>query len=333
MARVFAITTTATSLRLDGQGQAETSFTVSNASGRALRGRAEVRAANPAHQGWLSVVGEAERNFAINGTQQIVVRIAAPLGSPAAKGSCRLDMVSAQNPDEDFAEGPTVAFEVPAPAAKAPFPWWIVIAAAAVVGIAAGITAYLMMRTPADPETSSASARLSVTGKGGYVPDGSEAGATFDIVVSDPRAIAARGNNVTVTLADVTHGAVVDLAVRLEHVGYGPPVFVVDRVLDAATYVCVVPLRGTYTFTSAATRTIQSECRTTSTRPSLIPEGTYRTTQPDDVTNSNLSKAWNGNPVAGVWRLSIADMNVNTAPNQAVLNTNWSWRLEIGVSE
>ena len=98
MARVFAITTTATSLRLDAQGQAEASFTVSNASGRALRGRAEVRATDPAQQGWLSVVGDVERDFPSNGTHQIAVRVAAPPGSPAGKFSFRLDMVSARNP-------------------------------------------------------------------------------------------------------------------------------------------------------------------------------------------------------------------------------------------
>jgi len=342
MARVFAITTAATALRPGPQGQADVSFTVSNASGRALRGRAEVRAANAAQQSWLSVIGEAERNFPANGTQQIMVRLTVPPGSPARQGSFRLDMVSAQNPDDDFAEGPTVTFDVPAPAVKGPFPWWMVIVAATAVILVGGLTAYLLMRKPAsapvttaapaaNTDTSSSTARLTLNGKGGAVPDGNSGGATFDIVVSDARAVATHGNNVTVTLVDVNHGAVVDLAARLEHVGYGPAVFIVDRVLDAATYICVAPLKGTYTFTSGESRTIQSECRTTSTRPSVIPEGTYRTTQPDDVTNSELSKAWNGKPAAGVWRLSIADMNVNTGANQFVMNTNWSWRLEIGV--
>ena len=158
MARVFAITTAATSFRLDAQGRAETSFTVSNASGRALRGRAEVRATDAAQQGWLSVVGDGERDFPANGTHQIAVRVAAPPGSPAGKFSFRLDMVSAQNPDEDFAEGPTVSFEVPAPAPKKPFPWWIVAVAAAVVLVIGGLTAYLMMREPAAPKQEEAAA-------------------------------------------------------------------------------------------------------------------------------------------------------------------------------
>jgi hypothetical protein len=353
MARVFAITTTATTLRLDAQGRAETSFTVSNASGRALRGRAEVRATDSNQQGWLSIDGDSEREFPANGTHQIAARIAAPPGSPAGKFSFRLDMVSAQNPDEDFAEGPTVTFEVPAPAPKKPFPWWIVAVAAAVVLIVGGLTAYLMMREPAPakqaappaaappaappstvPPPAARSEKLSLTGQGGAVPDGNAGGATFDIVVNDSRAVAASGNNVTVTLVGVNHGALVDLTARLEHVGYGPPVFIFDRVLNKATYICALPFRGTYTFSSAGPRTLQSQCGTggVGSQGSLIPEGAYLTTQPDDATNSNLSSVWNGRPVAGLWRLSMSDTNVNTGPNQFVMNTNWTWRLEITVS-
>jgi hypothetical protein len=172
MARVFAITTTATSLRLDGQGQAEAPFTVSNASGRALRGRADVRATNAAQQGWLSISGEAERNFPANGTHQIVVRVAAPPGTAAGKGSFRLDMVSAQNPDDDFAEGPTVTFEIPPPVVKPSFPWWIVIVAATVVLIVGGLAAYLMMRKPAPQTTTTSTAPATTTPPATAAPPG-----------------------------------------------------------------------------------------------------------------------------------------------------------------
>lgn len=67
--------------------------------------------------------------------------------------------------------------------------------------------------------------------------------------------------------------------------------------------------------------------------PRLIPEGSYRTTQGIyDVTNSNLSAAWNGKPVRGVWRLSMSDTNFGTTGTiRFVLNTNWTWRLDIEV--
>ena len=44
---------------------------------------------------------------------------------------------------------------------------------------------------------------ISFTGSGDAVPDNSAAGATFDIIISDPRLIAVSGNNVTLTLIGV----------------------------------------------------------------------------------------------------------------------------------
>ena len=72
--------------------------------------------------------------------------------------------------------------------------------------------------------------------------------------------MAAKGNNVTVTLIGVNHGAMVDLIARLEHPGYGPPVFLFDRVLNTGTFICAADLRGTYTFSSAVPTTLRSQC-------------------------------------------------------------------------
>lgn len=149
MARVFSITTAATALQLDSQGRSECAFTVTNVSGRALRGRAELRATNPAHQGWIAVSGDAERDYPPNSTQSIVARIAVPAGSPAGKSGFRLDVVSTENSDEDFAEGPTIAFDVAPPAPKKAFPWWIVAAAAVLVLVIGGAATYLLTRTRA----------------------------------------------------------------------------------------------------------------------------------------------------------------------------------------
>ena len=146
MARVFSITAAATNLRVDGQGRAEASFTVSNTSGRTLRGRAEVRATDPGQQGWFSIVGDRERTYTAAATDQIQVRVAVPPGSPAGKASFRLDVVSAENPDEDFAEGPAVTVEVVATAPKKKgFPWWAVAAAVAVLVIG-GVAGYFVFR-------------------------------------------------------------------------------------------------------------------------------------------------------------------------------------------
>ena len=188
---------------------------------------------------------------------------------------------------------------------------------------------------------------ISFTGSGGAVPDGSATGATFDIPISDPRLIAASGNNVTLTLigVDTTQtaggaftgfGGLVDFTATLEHVGFGDPQFVFDRVLNLQGLICIAGLEGTYTFQSGAPIPLQSQCAGNvgppSPQPMVIPPGTYRATLPDDVTDSNLSSFWNGQPVAGTWRLFISDQNVNTGPGQFVMNTTWTWQLDIEVT-
>ena len=185
---------------------------------------------------------------------------------------------------------------------------------------------------------------ISFTGLGGAVPDGSLTGATFDILISDPRLIAASGNNVTLTLIGVNtmqiaggSGGLVDFTATLEHVGFGAPQSVFDHVLNLQSFICIAGLNGTYTFRSGEPTTLQSQCGTGDV-PSqrlqniVIPPGTYRTTLPDDVTDSNLSSFWNEQPVAGTWRLFVSDQNVNTGPGEFVMNTDWTWRLDIEVT-
>ncbi|MDQ5826291.1 MAG: hypothetical protein M3441_19020 [Chloroflexota bacterium] len=156
MANPFAITAAANSLRLDAKQQAQTSFTVYNSSGRAIRGRARIVAQNPTSETWITLVGDAEKDFPIAGTHQYNVEIVVPYGSSPGSYPFRLDMVGTENPDEEFSQGPSVTFEVPvAPPPKKPFPIWIpiaiVVAALVLVG---GVIAFLATRgggtTPPD---------------------------------------------------------------------------------------------------------------------------------------------------------------------------------------
>jgi hypothetical protein len=155
MARVFVITAATTSAQLDASGRGEASFTVSNASGRPIRGRAFARAAGAAQAAWFRVSGDAERSFPVSGTHQLSVSIAVPPGSPAGTYSFRLDVVSAENPDEDFAEGPAVSFEVaPSAPARTPFPWWILAAIAAILIVIGGLVTWLLSgRQPSAGDT------------------------------------------------------------------------------------------------------------------------------------------------------------------------------------
>jgi hypothetical protein len=74
MARVFDITAASDTVRLDGKGQGEIPFTASNVSGRPLRGRAFLVPQDAASKPWLSVSGEAERDFPAGGTQQFTAK-------------------------------------------------------------------------------------------------------------------------------------------------------------------------------------------------------------------------------------------------------------------
>jgi PASTA domain len=154
-ASVFAITVAATTVRLDADGRGAASFAVSNTSNRALRGRARVAAVDPQAQPWLTLVGDAERDFAIGATQQYTVQVAVPAGAPAGTYAFRLDEVGVDNPDEEYAQGPTVAFEVvprppPPPPAAPRVPWWIIVAAVVAVLVLAAIVAFVLVRRVPD---------------------------------------------------------------------------------------------------------------------------------------------------------------------------------------
>ena len=127
MANPFAITVATNTVSLDNNRQGGTSFTVSNTTTQPLRGRGHVVAQSATAEGWLKLVGDAERDIASQGSQQYVVQIAVPPNAPAGEYSFRLDIVDVADPDDNFSEGPTVQFSVPTAAPKPkPFPWWIV---------------------------------------------------------------------------------------------------------------------------------------------------------------------------------------------------------------
>ena len=134
MNRIFAITAASERVTAGGDGRGEITFTVTNSSARPLRGQLRVRPLGSTKGEWLSVAGEAERVFSPNATQQVVVKVATPPGTPAGKYQFRLDAISVINPDDDFTEGPTIDLEVKATEApKKAFPWWIIAAAGGAV--------------------------------------------------------------------------------------------------------------------------------------------------------------------------------------------------------
>jgi PASTA domain len=144
MNRIFAITAASDRVPTGGNGRGEITFTVTNSSPRNLRGQLRIRPIGQTKGEWLSVAGETERAFTPYATQQVVVKVATPPGTPAGKYQFRIDAVSIINPDDDFTEGPTVDLEVEATeASKKAFPWWIVAAAAGALVLIITLTWWL----------------------------------------------------------------------------------------------------------------------------------------------------------------------------------------------
>lgn len=152
----FTVTAAGQRVNLDASGAAQAPFTVTNTSVQTLRGRLLTRPKEPAKAEWLSIVGESTRDFGPNGAEQVVVQLNVPPTTPPGTYSFRLDAVSEIAPDEDFTEGPSVAFEVAAavPPPKKKFPWWIFIVIGAVVLlIIIGVVVWLLTKNDSKPST------------------------------------------------------------------------------------------------------------------------------------------------------------------------------------
>ena len=145
----FTVTAAGGTVTLDDSGAASASFTVTNSTPQAVTGQLRTRPSEPAKPEWFSIVGESVRNFTPNAAQEVAVKLNVPPGTPPAAYSFRLDAVSEDDPDEDYTEGPSVAFEVaaPPPEPKKKFPWWILIVAGAILlAIVIGVVVFLLVR-------------------------------------------------------------------------------------------------------------------------------------------------------------------------------------------
>ena len=149
----FTVTAAGQRVNLDPSGAAQAPFTVTNTSAQELTARLLTRATAPAKAEWLSIAGEATRDFGPDAAEQVVVQLNVPPTSTPGSYSFRLDAVSEANPDEDYTEGPSVAFEIAAaaPAPKKKFPWWILVVIGAIVLlIVIGVVVWLLTRGAGD---------------------------------------------------------------------------------------------------------------------------------------------------------------------------------------
>jgi len=115
MSSAFGILPASTSVELDAAGNGSASFTVTNQLGRPVRVRVDVTPAGgvPAPAAWLARPAEPERDLATDGSEQFKVLVTVPAKSAAATYTFRLDAVSTELPDEEWAHSPEVHFVVP----------------------------------------------------------------------------------------------------------------------------------------------------------------------------------------------------------------------------
>lgn len=189
---------------------AKVSFTLRNMGARAQTGRIRVEPQSGADAAWFAITGapatspaEIEKEFAFGGNEAIEVTVAPPKGAPAGKYGLRLKVAAEEDPDTDFAEGPTVGFDLAAPPVVVtphkPFPWWIVAVAAVLVLVAAGVGGFFIWKgmgsdRPVMPEVAAMRAELAalevaLAGNGVTFQTTREGeGNPLEVVSSDPKA-------------------------------------------------------------------------------------------------------------------------------------------------
>jgi hypothetical protein len=168
----FTVTAAGGTLQLDDSGEASASFTVTNTRAQTVTGRLLARPSEPAKPEWFSIVGESIRDFTPNAAEEVVVKLDVPPESPPASYSFRLDAVAEDNPDEDYTEGPSVAFDVeaPPPSPKKKFPWWILIVGGAIVLVLVVGVVVVLLRNPGSSDLTIIDAQyVDASGKGANV--------------------------------------------------------------------------------------------------------------------------------------------------------------------
>jgi hypothetical protein len=169
----FTITSSTNSIRVE-HGTGETTFTVTNTSGRPLKGRAELMSAKPEAKQWLGVAGKPERFFDKETVEQFVVQLKVPPGAPEGEHTFQIRVADVADPNESLTTSPAVGFKVagtPPPPTRA-LPIWIFIVIGVVSLLLVGGVVYWAVK-PKAPVTVSVPATQPVsvqTGSGGPPP-------------------------------------------------------------------------------------------------------------------------------------------------------------------
>ena len=167
MSGFFAISAATGTVVPGKERRVATAFTVSNLSGRPLRGRARLVVQSRISEPWIQLLGKPEREFAAGATQQYTVEITVPLAAPGGSYKFWLDVAAVGGPDESYTSGLAISLEVPGAgqyAARRPLDRWVVmVSLAAVLGIAAILALLLPALIPSAAPAATATASATST--------------------------------------------------------------------------------------------------------------------------------------------------------------------------
>lgn len=153
----FSITAAATTLTLAPDRTATAVFTVANESGAAIRGDARIVSVPDVVATWCTI-DTPSRTFPVDHTEQLLVTVRVPPGAPPGPVRFRLRMLLGGGvPEEQFDDGPDVAFDVPQTPVVVPpprRPWWIVAVIIAVILVVVAIGGFVALRGGPGPSPS-----------------------------------------------------------------------------------------------------------------------------------------------------------------------------------
>jgi len=159
------ISAAAERVKLDGQNQAELTFTVTNSGSEPTRVVFETVPGDGADSTWFSV-DEPQRRTDPGASVSYLVRISVPTGTTAGSYTVQGRAYPAETaPEEASRLSNRVTFDV-APSAKPAKPWWPYAVAAALVLVALAVVGWLVLR---DDGKSTGTLTVNVGGNGSVI--------------------------------------------------------------------------------------------------------------------------------------------------------------------
>lgn len=112
MVSSLTVTADATTVTLDSARQGKVTFKAANSGAQPLRARAYASAEGTAAAGWFALDGMPVRDIASGASETYTVTVNVPANALPGNYSFKINVVGADNPDEDFASSPAVGFVV-----------------------------------------------------------------------------------------------------------------------------------------------------------------------------------------------------------------------------